>query len=125
VKVQPHLNFDGRCEEALDFYRRALGAEVTALMRFKDSPEPAMILPGSENKVMYSSFRVGDAIMLAADGPCQGQTNFQGSPWLSHCRTKQQRNSGLPRFPMAGRSRARWPKPSFRRALASWPTGSG
>jgi uncharacterized glyoxalase superfamily protein PhnB len=44
MKVQPHLNFDGRCEEALDFYRRALGAEVTALMRFKDSPEPAMIL---------------------------------------------------------------------------------
>ena len=78
MKVQPHLNFDGRCEEALDFYRRALGAEVTALMRFKDSPEPAMILPGSENKVMYSSFRVGDAIMLASDGRCQGQTNFQG-----------------------------------------------
>jgi PhnB protein len=47
-------------------------------MRFKDSPEPAMILPGSENKVMYSSFRVGDAIMLASDGRCQGQTNFQG-----------------------------------------------
>jgi PhnB protein len=78
MQVQPHLNFDGRCEEALDFYRRALGAKVTALMRFKDSPEPAMILPGSENKIMHSSFRVGDVIMLASDGRCQGQTNFQG-----------------------------------------------
>jgi PhnB protein len=78
MQVQPYLNFDGRCEEALDFYRGALGAKVTALMRFKDSPESAMIFPGLENKVMHSSFRVGDAIVLASDGRCQGRTNFQG-----------------------------------------------
>ena len=78
MQVQPYLNFDGRCEEALDFYRRALGAEVTTLMRFKDSPDPSMISPGSENKVMHSSFRVGDVNLLASDGRCQGQASFQG-----------------------------------------------
>ena len=78
MQVQPYLNFNGRCEEAFEFYRRALGAEVSALMRFKDSPDPSMVSPGSENKVMHSSFRVGEAVLLASDGRCQGQTNFQG-----------------------------------------------
>jgi PhnB protein len=78
MQVQPYLNFNGRCEEALDFYRRALGAEMTMLMRFKESPDPAMVTPGSENKVMHSSFRVGETIVGASDGRCQGQTNFQG-----------------------------------------------
>jgi PhnB protein len=78
MQVQPYLNFNGRCEEALEFYRRALGAEVTALMRFKQSPDPSMVSPGSEDKVMHSSFRIGDTIVLASDGRCQGETNFQG-----------------------------------------------
>jgi PhnB protein len=78
MQVQPYLNFNGRCEEALDFYRRTLGAEVESMMRFKESPDQSMVSPGSENKVMHSSFRVGDAILLASDGQCQGQTGFQG-----------------------------------------------
>lgn len=78
MQVQTYLHFDGRCEEALEFYRRTLGAEVTFLMRFKDSPEPhqpGMVPPGSENKVMHASFRVGDASLMASD--C-GPPAFQG-----------------------------------------------
>jgi PhnB protein len=81
MQVQPYLNFDGRCEEALEFYRRALGAEVTMLMRYKDSPQPAapgMVPPGAENKVMHASLRIGDSTVLAADGHCGGKANFQG-----------------------------------------------
>jgi PhnB protein len=81
MQVQPYLFFDGRCEEALDFYRSALGAEVTALHRFKDSPEPhapGMIPPGAENKVMHASFRVGGTTVLASDGRCTGHPSFQG-----------------------------------------------
>jgi PhnB protein len=81
MQTQPYLFFDGRCEEALEFYRRALGAEVTMLMRFKDSPEPhppGMVPPGSQNKVMHASFRVGDATVMASDGRCLGQPSFQG-----------------------------------------------
>jgi PhnB protein len=81
MSVQPYLNFDGRCEEALEFYRGALGAEVTALMRFKDSPEPhgpGMVPPGADNKVMHASFRVGDATVMASDCHCGGRPNFQG-----------------------------------------------
>ncbi len=81
MQVQPYLFFDGRCEEAVEFYRSALGAEVTMLMRFKDSPEPhqpGMIPPGSENKVMHASFRIGETTIFASDGRCLGQPIFQG-----------------------------------------------
>ncbi len=81
MNVEVYLFFNGRCEEAVEFYKKVLGAEVTMLMRFKDSPEPqqaGMVPPGSENKIMHVSFRVGDANVMASDGHCTGQTNFQG-----------------------------------------------
>ena len=78
MQVQPYLSFEGRCEEAVEFYRKVLGAEVTALMRFKESPDPGMCSPGSLDKVMHMSFRIGDTTLLASDGRCTGQPNFQG-----------------------------------------------
>jgi len=81
MQVQSYLFFDGRCEEAVEFYRKALGAEVTMLMRFKDSPEPpqpGMVPPGAENKVMHASFRIGDTTVMASDGRCLGRPSFQG-----------------------------------------------
>ncbi|MBA4143067.1 MAG: VOC family protein [Nitrosospira sp.] len=81
MQVQPYLFYDGRCEEAVEFYRGALGAEVTMLMRFRDSPESAhgcKIPSGSEDKIMHSSFRVGDTTVMASDGMCSGQPSFQG-----------------------------------------------
>ena len=81
MNVEPYLFFEGRCEEAVEFYRRALGAEVTALKRFKDSPElppPGMVPPGAENKVMHANFRIGDTTVMASDGRCTGKPSFQG-----------------------------------------------
>ena len=78
MQVQPYLNFDGRCEEALEFYKSALGAEVTALMRCKEAPDPGMIKPGLEDKVLHSSFHVGDSTIMASDGYCQGKPDFRG-----------------------------------------------
>jgi PhnB protein len=76
--VQPYLLFEGCCEEALEFYRKAIGAEVSALVRFKDGPEPGMCAPGTGNKIMHSSFRVGESTLLASDGRCTGKPGFQG-----------------------------------------------
>ena len=81
MQVQPYLFFNGRCEEAAEFYRRVLGAEVTSLVRFKDSPEPhepGMVPPGAGDKVMHVSFRIGDTTVLASDGRCEGRPSFQG-----------------------------------------------
>jgi PhnB protein len=81
MQVQPYLFFDGRCEEAVEFYRSAIGAEVTMLMRFKDSPEPhehSMVPPGAGEKVMHMSFRIGETTVLASDGQCVGRPSFQG-----------------------------------------------
>ncbi len=79
--VEPYLFFEGRCEEAINFYRDAIGAEVTALMRFKDSPEPPskeMCPPGAEDNVMHASFKIGDTTIMAADGMGSGKPNFAG-----------------------------------------------
>lgn len=78
MQVQPYLFFDGRCEEAIEFYRQALGAEVIMLMRFKESPDPGACAPGSGEKVMHASFRVGASTLLASDGRCEGRPSFQG-----------------------------------------------
>jgi len=75
MKVETYLFFNGRTEEAIEFYKRALGAQVTMLMRYKDAPEappPGMVPPGSENKVMHASFTVGDTTVMASDGDCTG-----------------------------------------------------
>lgn len=76
----PYLSFEGRCEEAIEFYRSALGAEVEMLMRNKESPEaPGCELPpGSEDKVMHSCLRIGDTAVMATDGMCSGNPEFKG-----------------------------------------------
>jgi len=81
MHVQSYLCFDGRCEEAVAFSTKTLGAEVTMLLRFKDSPEPpqpGMVPPGAEDKVMHMRIRIGETTVLASDGRCLGQPNFQG-----------------------------------------------
>ena len=81
MQVQPYLFFNGRCEEAIEFYRSALRAEVTMLMRYKESPEPpppGMLPPGSENKIMHASMQIGEAMVMASDGECSGKSSFQG-----------------------------------------------
>jgi PhnB protein len=81
VPVTPYLFFDGRCEEAIDFYKKALGAEVGMMMRFNESPEkppPGMVPPGSENKIMHACFRVNGADVMASDGNAKGKPKFEG-----------------------------------------------
>ena len=78
MQVQPYLFFDGRCEEALEFYRAKLGARVEMLMRFKENPEP---MPGKAppgDKVMHACVRIGDTAIMASDGYCAGKPSFQG-----------------------------------------------
>ena len=81
MQLTPYLFFNGRCDEALAFYRQALGAEIVMLMRFREAPDPpppGMLPPGSEDKVMHSHARIGDAEFMASDGNCSGQPGFQG-----------------------------------------------
>ncbi len=80
MKIEPYLFFEGRCEEAVEFYRKALGAKVQTLMRYSDSPEPVparMLPPGGPGKVMHASFTIGDSRLMASDGPVQGRPDFR------------------------------------------------
>lgn len=79
--IEPYLFFNGRCEEAIEFYRKAIGAEVEMMMRYKESPEPpkpGMVPPGFENKIMHTSFRVGGTTVMASDGCSTEKQNFHG-----------------------------------------------
>lgn len=81
MRVEAYLMFDGRCEEALEFYRQKLGAEVTSLLRFKDNPDldnPEMKSTSPPDKVMHSSFKVGETTVMASDGRCGGTPTFDG-----------------------------------------------
>ncbi len=78
MHVQSYLFFGGRTEEAIEFYKKAVGATVTMLMRYSDSPEPAMAPPGSEKKIMHSAFKIGDTEIMASDGDCSGKPDFIG-----------------------------------------------
>jgi PhnB protein len=78
MQVQPYIFFDGRCDEALKFYEKALGAKVDMLMRFKDAPDQSMISPGSQDKVMHAAVHIGDTQVLMSDGRCLGKPSFQG-----------------------------------------------
>lgn len=81
MEIQPYLFFAGNCEEAIEFYRKALGAEVDMMMRFRESPEPpppGMVPEGWDDKVMHASFRVGGALVMASDGCGEDPQKFEG-----------------------------------------------
>src|SRR5262245_11954717 len=76
--LEPYLFFDGRCEEAIEFYRKALDARIEGLMRFKENPEPSANPPGSGEKIMHASLLIGESRVMVSDGRCQGRPSFQG-----------------------------------------------
>jgi PhnB protein len=81
MQVTPYLFFDGRCEEAIEFYKKTLAAQVGMMMRFKESPEPhppGMCPPGSEDKIMHAALRIGETSVMASDGRAQGKPKFEG-----------------------------------------------
>jgi len=86
MNVQTYLWLDGKTQEALDFYKQAVGAEVTAMMRFKEAPDQSMISEGSEDKVMHAAFKVGDTEVLISDGRNQGNPKFDGFSLALHAK---------------------------------------
>ena len=80
MQVQQYLFFDGRCEEAIEFYKSTLGAKVDMMMRFRDmpDPQPGSIPPGAENKVMHAAMRIGNSTVMASDGHAKGKPEFKG-----------------------------------------------
>ena len=81
MKVEPYLDLNGRCEEAIEFYKRTVGAQVEMMMRYKEAPEPpppGMVAPGSENKILHASLRIGDSVVMMSDGYCGGTPELKG-----------------------------------------------
>jgi PhnB protein len=78
MQIQPYLSFEGRADEAIKFYKKAIGAKVDMLMRFKEAPDQSMVTPGSKDKVMHAALHAGDTQLLMSDGRCTGSANFSG-----------------------------------------------
>ena len=118
MQVQPYLQFDGRCEEAIEFYKSALGAEVETIMRFKDGPDCMEMPAGTENKVLHSCFRIGDSQIMASDGYCKGKPDFQGFSLTITAPNKAGRTACSTLSARTARCRCRSPRRSSRRASA-------
>jgi len=86
MQVQPYLFFEGRCDEAIAFYKETLGAEVGMLMRWKDSPDKSMCTPANENRVMHASLKIGEARVMVSDGRGTGNPEFKGFALSIDCR---------------------------------------
>ena len=80
MNVQPYLSFEGRTQEAIDFYKGALGAKVDMIMHFKDAPPEvqSQMSPTSKDKIMHAAFHIGDTQVMATDGECSGKSSFSG-----------------------------------------------
>jgi len=78
MQITPYLFFDGRCEEAIEFYKKNLGAQVEMLMRFKEAPGDHKCAPGTENKVMHACIKIGDTSVMCSDGRVQNKPKFEG-----------------------------------------------
>ena len=78
MNVQPYISFEGRAQEAIDFYKTALGAQVEVVMQFKDAPPDMQANMPNKDKVMHSAFKVGDTTIMATDGQCSGKSEFSG-----------------------------------------------
>jgi PhnB protein len=86
MQVQPYLFFNGKCEEALEFYKKMLGAKVTMVMRFGDAPDPEARAAAPANNIMHSEFQVGESTIMASDGMgTGGKPNFQGFSLTIQC----------------------------------------
>jgi PhnB protein len=125
--IQPYLFFNDRCEEAVEFYRKALGAEVEVMMRFKDSPEPhqpGTIPSGFENKIMHTSFRIGQTTVMASDGCSAEKPGFQGFSLSLAVPNESEAERVSRRWPTPGRCGCRWQRRSGAHALAWWRIAS-
>ena len=78
MSVTPYLSLEGRCEEAIEFYKAQLGAEVSMMMRFKEAPPEMNCSPGSENKILHACLSVNGSPVMMSDGQCGGKANFSG-----------------------------------------------
>jgi len=78
MQVQPYLSFEGRCEEAINFYKKAMNAEVVHKHYFKEAPDQSMVTPENSGKIMHSMLRVGQTTFMASDGRCGGKSTFEG-----------------------------------------------
>jgi PhnB protein len=78
MPIQPYLFLEGRCDEAIEFYKSVFGAKVDMLMRWKDSPDKSMCTPANENKVMHASVTIGDSRVMVSDGRNSGSPKFEG-----------------------------------------------
>lgn len=81
MKIEPYLFFNGHCEEAINFYKTTLGAQLTLQMRMNEAPEPpppGAIPPGFENKIMHANLQIGSTMLMMSDGNCSTQPAFQG-----------------------------------------------
>jgi PhnB protein len=78
MRIEPYIFFEGCAEQAAHFYQATLGAEIIALLRYSEAPDPTMCPVDDPEKVMHMNLRIGDSVVMGSDGNCSGEARFQG-----------------------------------------------
>lgn len=94
TKMTPYLIFYGKCDEALKYYEKHLGATINAVMRFSDMPDipEGAISPDFKDKVMHSEFTVRGTTIFASDGGFPGK-QLEGVSFALEVQTKEEADS--------------------------------
>jgi len=83
MNVQTYLFFDGRCEEAIEFYKAVFGADLLYSMRFREGP-PNLVTAENEEKIFHATMRFGETVINLSDDLKQERGSFGGFAILAH-----------------------------------------
>ena len=83
MELEPYLDLGGRCEEALNFYAKVFGGEITQLNRFEDAPAGMGVDPNQKQKIMHATFVSPSLKFMASDGRGGSEPPKSGNVTLS------------------------------------------
>src|SRR5437899_11365573 len=78
ITLTPYLLFDGKCQQAMEFYKSCFGGELTAT-KVKDSPAKDFMPPFQQEKIVNARLRNGGLEISASDWQRTAQTPIRGN----------------------------------------------
>ncbi len=78
MRLNPYLNFDGKCAEAFAFYARCLGGQNLAIQTFRESPMAEHVGPEDQDRVVHARMNVGDTVLMGSDSPSNRSSEAKG-----------------------------------------------
>jgi PhnB protein len=79
MQLNSYLMFDGRCEEAFQFYTQVLGGKIEAIMKHTGTPAEQHAPPEWRDKILHACLNVGGTKLMGSDMPPDSYEEPKGS----------------------------------------------